>query len=215
MKRIASFASILIAFVFLAVTAISFMDTLSGRDLVEFTDISEYGHYSGSGMDSFTEEFVNSFFPVLIEDHFSNVRYSYKAGGNNTYGFEVYLEFTISDRELFWQFIDGIGSSNSWKPFSFDTGFNVFDIDNRLDINEDIIYDRESNYYHPIERAKIRRVFYSEESQTIIFWALGVYDGGGIGTNYLNTFFDRFQIDPIDYEMTADSPYGEDPYKID
>ena len=179
------------------------------------TDVSKYGHYTGTAANQFVRNYINSFFPAQIEESFSDVRYSYKAAGENTYDFEAYLEFSITDTGAFWRYVEKIAPEGTWETFSFDEAYQIHTIENRLDIQAGSVDEPESELYHPIERAKIRTILYNGETQTIIFWALGVYDGGGVGTNFLNVFFDRFGIDPVIYEQTADSPYGRAPYGID
>lgn len=179
------------------------------------TDVSDYGHYTGTAVNKFVRNYINSFFPAQIEESFSDVRYTYKAEGGNTYDFEAYLEFSITDSDAFWHYVEDIAPESAWQTFYFDADYQIYSIENCLDILAGDVDDPESELYHPIERAKIRTVLYNAETQTFIFWALGVYDGGGVGTNFLNVFFDRFGIDPVIYEQTADSPYGQDPFGID
>lgn len=178
----------------------------------EFTDISDYGNYSGTASDGFTKEFISSLFPAVLDDAFSNIKYMYKAENIDTYGFEAYLELTIEDQSEFYRFISDVAAQNQWNEFLFDDRFMEYSLDNDLDIYiDDADYSGE---YHQILQAKIRKVLYSEETQTIIFYAMGVYDGGGVHTGYFSSLFDRFDIDPVVYEQSANAPYG-DPYEID
>lgn len=178
----------------------------------ETTDIADYGTYTGTYADSFTQAYIDSFFPEQISTSFTSVKYSYKAKEFDTYAFEAYLEFTIEDVTEFNNFIQSIASADEWKPFPFDEGFMEYNIENVLDIS---VRDPEEFPYHPIECAKIRKILCSTETQTVIYVAIGVYDGGGVGTDYLCVFFERFGIDPVEYEQTADSPYEKGPYDID
>lgn len=181
----------------------------------EITDIDQYGHYTGTGADSFTNNYIKSFFPVKIESIFTNVIYSYKAESTDTYGFEAYLEFTIADKTQFDEYIASIKTKDGWSASDFVPGFMEYNIENVLVLDEpDAGDDPTSIFYQQIIKAKIRKIMYSAEKQTVIYVALGVHDGGGIGTNYLNTFFDRFQIDPAKYEKAAQSTYNVDPYGI-
>lgn len=181
----------------------------------ETTDISDYGVYTGTCADSFTQAYINSFFPKEISSSYRNIKYSYKAQEFDTYAFEAYLEFTIEDVTEFNRLIQSIASEDEWKPFAFDESFMEYNIENGFDI---CVHDPEElgeSAYDHIECAKIRKILYSAETQTIIYVAIGVYDGGAVGTDYLCVFFERFGIDPIEYEQIADSPYGMGPYDID
>ena len=191
------------------------MLTWKASQMVVYTDVSEYGIYTGTGANDFVRDYINSFFPEEIEEFFTDVKYSYKAPGENAYDFEAYLEFTITDADTFEQYVENIAPESAWETFPFDADYRIYMLENRFDINTEKEYDPESIYYYPIEGARIRAVLYHAETQTIIFWALGVYDGGGIGTNCLNTFFTRFGIDPVVYEQTADTPHDSGPYGID
>lgn len=179
------------------------------------TDISDYGIYGGTCSDSFVSSYINSFFPDKIAPSFSNIRYSYKAENTDSYGFEAYLEFQIEDKALFEEYISTVKQDRNFQTSSFCSGFQECNIENALVLDLDDDTDSAGIFYMQIDFAKIRKILYSPETQTIIYVAIGVYDGGGIGTNYLNAFFDRFQIDPAVYMKTADSQYGVNPYGID
>ena len=185
----------------------------------EITDIAKYGCYNEAGDDHFVSNFVsnyiNSFFPAEIEDNFSDVVYSYKAESTDTYGFEAYLEFSISDKTQFDDHIASIEMKGDWVESDFAPGFLEYNIENVLVLDEpDADDDPTSIFYRQIIFSKIRKILYSLETQTVIYVAIGVYDGGGIGTNYLNKFFDRFQIDPDEYAKTTQSRHNVNPYSI-
>ncbi len=180
----------------------------------ETTDIADYGHYPNVKTTDIEHILIHSFFPESIKDSFSDVRFSYKAENIDDYGFEAYLEFKIENPLEFDQYIDSIAEEQQWKDFTFDGNFKEFSIKNELYLDVDDPYDPESLFQHQIIQADIRKVLYSLESQTVIYVAIGVRDGGGVGTNYLNVFFTRFGIDPVEYVQTTDSPYVKGPYDI-
>ena len=173
----------------------------------ETTDIADYGVYSGTNDDAFTRNFISSFFPKEITPSINVVKYSYRAENVDTYGFEAYLEIHIDNPDTFEDYIQSIAPTEKWGQFTFSEKYFEYSIENVLDISIRNPDDWAQQPYHPIECARIRKVLCCAESQTIIFVAIGVYDGGGVGTDYLCAFFDRFEIDPIAYEETADSPY--------
>lgn len=177
-------------------------------------EISEYGNYSGTSASRFTDQYISSFFPEEIQPCFSNITYSYKAENTDTYGFEAYLEFTIEDESQFNEYIAEITRDREWQDFAFDTDFRECNIENVFDLNTDHTDDPTSVFYRQILYSKVRKILFSPETHTVIYVAIGVYDGGGIGTNYLNTFFERFQIDPVEYAKAATSGYGIDPFGV-
>lgn len=182
-------------------------------EYTETTDIADYGHYPNVKTTDIEHILIHSFFPESIKDFFCDVQFSYKSENIDAYGFEAYLEFKIEDSLEFYQHISSIADEQQWKDFAFDSNFKEYSIKNELALDVDDPYDPESLFQHQIINADIRKILYSPESQTIIYVAIGVHDGGGVGTNYLNVFFDRFSIDPVEYEQAADSPWGS-PYEV-
>lgn len=168
----------------------------------ECNDISEYGNYVGNINNRTPREFIQSFFPEEISDDFQNVIYSYRAENLDTYGFEAYLEFKIPDKTAFDSYVSSIAPAEEWAEFYFDSTFAVHDIANELDITPREISDGGMDY--SIEYAKIGRVLISESEQTVIYVAIGVYDGGGVCTSYLSQFFSRFNIDIAQYAQISD-----------
>jgi len=162
--------------------------------MYEVTDPSQYGIYSGTGDNEFVREYIGSFFPKYLDESFSEVVYSYRAKSRDTYAFEAYLEFVIKDSDLFAQYIDQIGDVE-WKQFAFDDQYLEYTLSGKLDLRISAASTSEETVY-AIEQAKLGRILYDPLEQRIIYVAIGVYDGGGVDTNELNVFFDRFHIDP-------------------
>lgn len=174
------------------------------------TDISEYGVYIGNVNNTFPDEFINSFFPGNISDSFDDIQYSYRAEDQDTYGFEAYLEFIIEDPYEFEAYISSITEFGEWNTFLFDSSFMECNISNDLSIDTQPIseYTKEDSInVYSIDHAKIGKILYSVSEQRVIYIAIGVFDGGAATTGFLCYFFDRFNIDPIEYVQIADSPY--------
>ena len=53
--------------------------------------------------------------------------------------------------------------------------------------------------YH-IDEAQIGKILVNDDQNSVIFIAIGVYDGGIVTTGYLKEYFTRFFIDPQEYE---------------
>lgn len=177
----------------------------------ETTDVANYGDYIGNADNSFPQDFINSFFPEKIRDSFSDVIYSYRAEDFDAYGFEAYLEFTINDAAEFDRYITSIAAEEDWRVFQFDDNYMEYIISDEITLHP---RSQDETYNH-IEEAEIGKILYSEAEQRIIYIALGVYDGGGVTTEFLSVFFERFDIDPLLYEQTADASHGYDPFEID
>lgn len=169
------------------------------------TDIADYGKYIGNYDNESPQIFITSFFPEEISTAFSDIHYSYKAEKSDSYAFEAYLEFTIQDNDIFEQHIAAAVGRNETKAFCYDPSFTEYTVSECLwfvgnEMRYDYNLDSESQDYH-IEEAHIGKILYSVAEQRVIYIAIGVYDGGATTTNYLSTFFNRFQIDPMEYRI--------------
>lgn len=178
--------------------------------VTEYQDVADYGKFDGTDNEEFVNGYIQSFFPKAIDDTFSNVTYSYNAVSGPTYCFEAYLEFTIEDPDEFDLYISSIADENQWQKFEYDSSFMEYNIENELIVGDSSEINPESPYH--IIKSKIRKILYCPETQTVIYVALGLYDGS-INVKYLDTFFKRFDINPAVYEQTAElSDLG--PYDI-
>ena len=162
------------------------------------TDIADYGQYVGNYDNETVQEFVSSFFPDNLEPTFSDIVYSYRAQKNDTYAFEVYLEFTIKDADEYQAFINRVTKGKTETQFLYDNTFIEYTIAD--------VFRPVNQQASPIEDvgvkisfAEIGKILCSPGDQRIIFVALGVYDGGIATTNFLTVYFDRFEIDPLEY----------------
>lgn len=148
----------------------------------------------------FPSEFINSFFPLEIEEAFSDVTYSYRAENADSYGFEAFLEFTIKDEEQFERYVSSICPTEKWENFRYDEDYDEYCIADTLKltpqgtkIGELVLQDTYIDY------AQIGKILVSYSEQRIVYIAIGVYDGGGAATSYLCRYFERFNIDPLEY----------------
>lgn len=196
----------------LVVIVVMFISFVAPTQYTEMVDIADYGIFTGTNSDSFTQMYINSFFPVELDPSFDVISYSYRAENNDSYGFEAYLEFRIDDTETFDEYIQTLDVYGEPTEFPYDYTFVEYNIEDGFDLSS---VPHPSIDAYPIEYARVRKILYSTETQTIIYIAIGVYDGGGVDTSYLCTFFERFCIDPRVYEQVSDSPYGCDPFSIE
>lgn len=163
------------------------------------TDVSNYGHYIGNYDNESVSDLINSFFPEKIEPFFADVQYEYRAKKFDTYAFEAYLEFTIKDDPQFDLYVSRITKDMPLTTFEYDTDFQIYTISHMLDLDGFYPADSENGERYYISRADIRHILINERDNTIIYVALGVYDGGGTHTAFLNRFFSSFNIDPAEY----------------
>ena len=172
------------------------------------TDIADYGKYIGNYDDKRAEKMINLFFPPKIEEYFCDVQYSYKAKQGDACAFEAYLEFVIEDPLQYEAFVEEYTADLKGNIFLEDTSFTEY-----------VYYDYFSSFvpigeednpycdYRNISSAEIGKILCCDEEQRIIFVAMQVYDGGMVDTQYLNVYFDRFEIKPKNYDRSR-TPYG-------
>lgn len=162
--------------------------------------IEDYGKITGNFDNRTPKEFIFSFFPNIIADTFSDVTYHYASKKGDSYAFECYLEFAVSNPAEFDYILSKSFSTEESTIFSFRNDFMEYSLENIYNVDWDTYYEDEGN---PIYYARIAKILYNRQEQRIIYWALGVCDGGGTGTSELSYFLNKFQIDPFDYQLNA------------
>ena len=176
--------------------------------ITETTDIADYGIISGNYDNDSPKEFLFSFFPEEISEDFSDVSYHYIAQKGDTYACETWLEFDIRDKEKFNEFLNAYVDPEQVTTFSYDPALSDYTISNSFILTSP--EDDEPDDIH-IEYARIGKILYNEETQHIICYGLLMFDGGSSSTKNFGSFFTRFRIDPIQYEIDAyDDTYYEE-----
>lgn len=187
----------------------------------ETRDISQYGIYVGHS-EEFMEEYIGRFFPEKIEEYFEDVTYVFKSRACDTYGFEAMLEFTIGDEAQFQAFVAEATEGLLSRRFPYDPAFReyvVYEEDDgfvhdvmmlgrvccRVDhgkwnTGRECLADPHPGQFYSIDSAKIAKILVDQEEHRIVFVAFGVHDGGGSSTDFFCEYFDRFGIDPKEYE---------------
>lgn len=175
------------------------IESANYAEIYETNDINDFGVYTGNSDNETPAQFITSFFPTTIENSFSDVIYHYKAKNFDTYAYEAYLEFAVPDQNTFHELLMNFVVLEESIPFRYDNSYMEYSISNVLYTHSE---SKQSGAYS-IGYSEVGKILYSEEEQRFIFWALGVYDGGGTDTSELNYFFKRFNIDVTDYRDYA------------
>jgi hypothetical protein len=170
-------------------------------------DPDEYGNYVGVP-ESYQQEFMGRFFPEEISSEFQNVTYCYASRPIDLYGFEAYLEFTIEDPAVFEAHVASATAGMRRGVFWFEPSYEEYVLPtvnqetfcDLLLLNSEKHDEETGSSYYTIEYAKIAKILVNKDEQRIIYVAMGVYDGGASDTVLLGTYFERFQIDPEEYE---------------
>ncbi len=211
-QRIGCVTIVILSVVFLASACFYFL--LRPAAVYETNDTTDYGVIKGNYDNERPKEFIFSFFPKTIEEYFSDVSYHYKAKKSDTYAYEMYVEFAIQDTQTYNAFIADVIGDNASELFYFDSSYQIYYVSNYLDLSPASRISHDDKSKQPvvkedkskppvIENAKIGAVLFSDTEQRIIFFALGVYDGGGTSTDELNYFLNRFGVNPWEYEKRA------------
>ena len=153
------------------------------------TDINKYGKY-----DNCVSEDETNFFPALNEDKMSNFKYSYNVDCIIDCAHEIYLEFTIENETEFTNFINentnNITRNNQnvvTQKFKYDETYTEVVI-------EDLINTRQNDEGKlVIDYAYVKKMLYSEESNSIIFVNLYVIDYWEFKNS---TYIQKFDINP-------------------
>ena len=179
--------------------------------IYETNDVADYGIVKGNYDNDTPQEFISSFFPERIESYFEDVQYHYKAKKSDTFAYEMYMEFVIQDTQTYNAFIADVIGDNAAEPFYFDPDYQINYVYNYLELSPDrtkrydnkskqTVWKEDKSKPPIIQAAKIGAVLFSDTEQRIIFFAFGLYDGGGTSTDELDYFFNRFEINPWVYQ---------------
>lgn len=172
-------------------------------------DPADYGSYITiyGNTASVAEKCITQFFPAELSDNFQDISYSYRSSTVDRVAFEAFLEFTIEDNLRFQEYVATVTEGITGEDFYFDQAFREFVIispepkfyHDSLWLG-DLFTNSDGESYYPINHGWISKILVNDDENRIIYISLGVHDGGGTGTDFLNVFFTRFGIDPKEYE---------------
>ena len=195
---------------FIGLKVISLIVGYQINNTFETTNIADYGIVDGNYDNETPKKMIYSFFPENIQDNFENVKYSYKARKFDTYGFEAYLEFTISDNDEYEDFVKEYTMGLKGTSFPYDEEYIEYVLEDQFDlvysndkVKDGMVYHDGEIFEDPfaISYADVRKIICCPEEQRIIFVAIGVFDGGGTDANFLCAYFNRFNINPREYSI--------------
>lgn len=181
----------------------------------ETTNIEDYRVVRGTDNEDEAKRLLE-FFPYEIKDYFEDVTYSFKAQKCGVYSFEAYLEFTISDKA---QYDEYIKSAIKWRigqPFEYDPAYTEYLVSDVIQPNfsvdvlksNRVLYQgNEKNF--DIDYCDVRKILCNAEEQRVIFVAICVDHEGFTSTELYSTFFERFDIHPREYAAPRYHCYSE------
>jgi len=158
-------------------------------EIYQTTDIKDYGNFIGTYDDETVKKSILVYFPDKIQDNFEIIKYSYKAIKGDSISCEAYLEFSIDDEEEFDLYVSKMTNETDTTVFEYDSSFREYVIQDSMHFG----LEKDN-----IESARIRKVLYSDETNTMIFVYIVVHDGGYTRADSYNEYFSRFGIDSIE-----------------
>ena len=210
-KKLLIALSLVICLIVFVVFAWRFYDETFIHNFYETTDIADYGEYVGNFDNKTPSAFITTFFPEKIDESFKNVRYVYRARKGDSYAYEAYLEFTISDDTAFELYIQEHTNAKELQAFSYDDDIqqwiksDIFDLSSTQE-KEDVCGGYKG---FCIGYAEIGKILINNKENKIIYIALGVNDGGIVTTGYLREYFQQFGIDPLEYAESRSLKTGK------
>jgi len=106
------------------------------------------------------------------------------------------LEFVIEDEDEFETFLSDCAAGAEGAAFAYDDSYKELTYSHILRLSA--LEDDTSDY--SIAEGLVGKMLYSTEEHRIIFYAMGVHDGGGTRTSELSYFTERFNIDWAEFE---------------
>ena len=166
-----------------------FATACDAGEIYQTTDIKDYGNFIGT-YDKNVKEYILAYFPDEIQDNFEIIKYSYKAIKGDSISCEAYLEFSIDDEEEFDLYVSQMTNETDTTVFEYDSSFREYVIEDSMHLSPDKTQ---------IDSARIRKVLYSDETNTMIFVYIVVHDGGYTRADSYNEYFSRFGIDRFEH----------------
>ena len=188
--------------------AVSYLDKkLVENSQYETTSIEDYGDYKGNFNNKTVKKFITLFFPQEIKPIYENINYIYRAEKFDTYAFEAWLEFEIRDEDAFQTYVDTVTKGERLQAFAYDNTYSEYVIAESFELHPNAQNDEDPSDGYSIQYAMIGKILINDEKNEIIYVALGVYDGGGVRTDYLREYFTRFNIDPLQYDQGSEAEF--------
>lgn len=131
------------------------------------SDVSFYGDYSEAVRQKEFEKFMGQLFPEKLEGYFENIEYSCVLNKSRADCNEVFLSFSIAERDDYISYKQSVLGDNTTVPFYYEEGceqFAVFDCFH--------VETRDENERISISYVQILKVIFCDENQTVTYIAV-------------------------------------------
>ena len=163
---------------------------------IETNDPRDYGAIQGTtrfAQQTAIKDF-EQYFPPKIEPSYEEVQYHFITQDVDALSYEIFLEFVIPEQEAFDAWTASTAQQGDFQPCPFAEGWlEMVPEKNYLHLSESLSDPKDDPH---IDSANIQRTLIQPEERRIVIVSLRVSDGGASRVSELNTFFNRFELDP-------------------
>ena len=158
----------------------------------EITDISQYRTIPGTNYyGKYIAKYSNLVMPKQIEDFFIVEKYSLKFDDWDEIH-EEYLEIRIEDETQYQEYIESIIDNKETKEFFYDKNYIEYVV------NDELCFE-EYMGTKGISTAKIQKILFSDDINTIIFLSIAKEHNDGLEPADMLYYFEKFSIDGATY----------------